>query len=77
MNQHPEETADWKITASPRGTLSIEAQNEAQKPTANNRKDRLESSEVESDYEDVQLVAIGDEEIKYAWRDSNPQPTAP
>lgn len=23
MNQHPEETADWKITASPRGTLSI------------------------------------------------------
>ncbi len=23
MNQHPEETADWKITASPRGTLTI------------------------------------------------------
>ena len=22
LNQHPEETADWKITASPRGTLS-------------------------------------------------------
>jgi hypothetical protein len=54
-----------------------EAPNEAQKPTANNRKDWLESPEVELDYEDVQLVAIGDEANQYAWRDSNPQPTAP
>jgi hypothetical protein len=54
-----------------------EAQNEAPKPTANNRKDWLESPEVELDYQDVQLVAIGDEANQYAWRDSNPQPTAP
>jgi len=54
-----------------------EAQNEAQKPTATNRGDSSESSKVESDYEDMQLVAIGDEGNQYAWRDSNPQPTAP
>jgi len=56
---------------------ALEAQNQAQKPTATDRNESRESSEVESDNEDMQLVAIGDEANQYAWRDSNPQPTAP
>ncbi len=56
---------------------ALVARNEAQKPTATIRNDCLESSEVELDSEDTHLVAIGSEAIQYAWRDSNPQPTAP
>jgi integrase len=54
---------------------ALEAQNEAQKPTTTNRKESLESSQDESDYEDMELVAIGDEGNHYARRDSNSEPT--
>lgn len=37
MNQNPEETANWKITASPRGTLTIPNTGYDKRPLRNSR----------------------------------------